>query len=393
MTIFTDVEMSPKDPILGMTEAFVSDSRTEKVNLGVGVYLNAQGKVPILDCVRQGTQRYLSDLKPCSYQPIDGLAAYNAAVRALVFNRNDDLMARAVTVQGLGGTGSLRVGAQFLKQLNPDAKVLISTPSWENHEALFARTGFTVESYRYYDANVGLDFAGMLEDLNAADPGTILILHARCHNPTGYDLTAEQWVQVAEVVKERELVPFFDMAYQGFGTGIEADGFAVTEFAKYDVPMLVATSFSKSMSLYGERVGGLTVLGNDADEAARLLSVLKVCIRTLYSNPPSYGANIAAQVLSDPSLRQLWEAELYQMRDRIKAARGDLAAKLSGLPKDFSFVTEQAGLFSYTGLNPDQMRAMRENHAVYGLDSGRICVAAINDDNIDRVVAAIASVL
>ncbi|MDR1237745.1 MAG: aspartate/tyrosine/aromatic aminotransferase [Propionibacteriaceae bacterium] len=393
MTVFAAVRLAPRDPILGMTEAFNADIRPDKVNLGVGVYLDASARVPILECVRAASDRLAAELKPCSYLPIDGLPSYDRAVKELVFGPESALRERAVTVQGLGGTGALRIGAEFLRGLNPDARVLISDPSWENHLALFSRSGFQVSSYRYYKPGVGLDFAGMLDDLRAAAQSTIVVLHACCHNPTGYDLSAEQWAQVAEVVRERELVPFLDMAYQGFGAGIEADGRAVAEFSQRDVPLLVANSFSKSMSLYGERVGGLTVLGKDADEAARLASQLKVCVRTLYSNPPTHGASIAAMVLTDPGLRQLWESELSGMRDRIKLMRQALAARLQGLSRDFSFVTAQVGMFSYTGLSLEQMGELREKWAVYGLDSGRICVAAINDQNVDRVAQAIAKVL
>jgi aromatic-amino-acid transaminase len=395
MTAFADVPLAPRDPILGITEAYVADERPGKVNLGVGVYLDAQGKLPVLECVKQARQRLASENKPYSYLPIDGLAGYDKAVKELVFGAGSPLLARAASVQALGGTGALRIGAEFLRGLNPAAQVLVSDPTWENHPALFGKAGFTVSRYRYYAPGIGLDFSGMLDDLRAAAPGSIVVLHACCHNPTGYDLAAEQWVQVADVVRERELIPFLDMAYQGFRNGIEADGAAVAEFAGRDVPLLVANSFSKSLALYGERVGGLTVLGQDAEEAARLLSQLKVCIRTLYSNPPTNGAAIAALALSDPELRQLWEAELGQMRDRIKAMRSALVAGLqtAGVSRDFGFITDQGGLFSYTGLTAQQMQALRADHAVYGLDSGRICIAALNEANIERVSKAIAAVL
>ncbi|MDR1712222.1 MAG: aspartate/tyrosine/aromatic aminotransferase [Propionibacteriaceae bacterium] len=389
MTVFADVPLAPRDPILGITEAFVADQNPDKVNLGVGVYLDAQGKLPVLECVRRAKEQVALAAKPAAYLPINGLAAYDAGVKELVFGAGSPLLERAVTVQGLGGTGALRIGAEFLRQLNAAAPVLISDPSWENHRALFTRTGFAVGTYRYYEPGVGLDFPGMLADLQDAAAGTVVVLHACCHNPTGYDLTPAQWTQVADAVQERQLVPFLDMAYQGFRDGLAADGAVVAEFAGRSVPLLVATSFSKSLSLYGERVGALSVLGQDAEEAARILSQLKVCVRTLYSNPPTYGAALAAAVLADPELRALWDAELAQMRDRIKVMRKALAERLG---PDFAFVTGQSGLFSYTGLAADQMRALREQHSVYGLDSGRICVAALNEGNIDRVAQAIQAV-
>jgi aromatic-amino-acid transaminase len=303
------------------------------------------------------------------------------------------------TVQALGGTGGLRVGADLLKQLNPSAKVLISAPSWENHRALFTRAGFEVSEYAYYDAKLrnegGIDFAGMKAALNAAPAGTVVVLHACCHNPTGYDLTPAQWDEVVAIVRGRGLVPFLDMAYQGFGAGIAEDGAAVAKFVASGGDLLVATSFSKSFSLYGERVGALSVVCASADEAARVLSQLKIIIRTNYSNPPTHGAQIVATVLSTPALRAQWEGELAGMRERIKAMRGALVAKLAacGVKQDFGFIARQTGMFSYSGLSAAQMQRLRSEFGIYGVDSGRICVAALNPKNLDAVVAAIAKVL
>ena len=392
-SIFARVPQAPSDPILGLTEQFLADPNPAKVNLGVGVYLDENGQVPLLDCVRQAEQRVSADPRPYNYLPIDGLPAYTSEVKALVLGDRDGLAARSVTIQTLGGTGALRVGAEFLKFADGvSRRVLISTPSWENHEALFSRSGFEIGRYRYYTP-AGVDVDGMVEDLRAAEPGTIVVLHACCHNPTGFDLTAGQWERVAQAVAAGGLIPFVDLAYQGLASGFDADRTAVDVFAGLDVPLLVANSFSKSFSLYGERVGGLTAVAASADEAARILSQLKVCVRTLYSNPPTHGARLVATVLADSRLRATWEAEVGGMRRRIKKIRAALADRLTlaGLP-GWDFVERQAGMFSYTGLSPAQMHRLREEFSVYGTDAGRICVAAINDGNLGRVCEAIMAV-
>ena len=396
MSLFSAVPLAPRDPILGLTEAFVADTNPSKVNLGVGVYQDGTGKLPLLECVRQAEQRLAEDPKPRGYLPIDGLPGYTKAVRELVFGADSAAVAagRVVTVQALGGTGALKIGADFLRRFVPDAKVLISDPSWENHEALFTRAGFTVESYRYYDADArGIDFEGMLADLAAAPAGTIVVLHACCHNPTGYDLTEQQWGSVIDTVTQAGLVPFLDMAYQGFSESLDADGVVVRRFAETGLPVLVSTSFSKSLGLYGERVGALSVVCADAEEAARLLSQDKIVIRTNFSNPPTHGAQLAATVLADPELRALWIDELGGMRDRIKSMRLRLVAGLEAAGiTDMGFIATQVGMFSYSGLTKEQMVALREQHGVYGTDKGRICVAALNERNIDHVCAAIAEV-
>ena len=396
MSLFSAVPLAPRDPILGLTEAFVADTDPSKVNLGVGVYQDGTGKLPLLECVRQAEQRLAEDPKPRGYLPIDGLPGYTKAVRELVFGTDSAAVAagRVVTVQALGGTGALKIGADFLRRFDPDAKVLISDPSWENHEALFTRAGFTVESYRYYDADArGIDFEGMLADLAAAPAGTIVVLHACCHNPTGYDLTEQQWGSVIDTVTQAGLVPFLDMAYQGFSESLDADGVVVRRFAETGLPVLVSTSFSKSLGLYGERVGALSLVCADAEEAARLLSQDKIVIRTNFSNPPTHGAQLAATVLADPELRALWIDELGGMRDRIKSMRLRLVAGLEAAGiTDMGFIATQVGMFSYSGLTKEQMVALREQHGVYGTDKGRICVAALNERNIDHVCAAIAEV-
>jgi aromatic-amino-acid transaminase len=337
--------------------------------------------------------------KPRGYLPIDGIAAYDKAVQGLVFGADSAVLkaGRVATVQAIGGTGGLKVGADFLKKLNPTAKVLISDPSWENHRALFTNAGFEVGTYAYYDAdNRGVKFDALLADLNAAAAGTVVVLHACCHNPTGYDITPAQWDQVIATVKAKGLVPFLDMAYQGFGDGIAEDGAVVQQFLANGVDsFFVATSFSKSFSLYGERVGALSVVCADADEQKRVLSQLKIAIRTNYSNPPTHGAQMVATVLDTPALRAQWEEELAGMRVRIKQMRTLLVEKLAaaGVKTDFSFITRQRGMFSYSGLSKAQMERLRAEFGVYGVDSGRICVAALNSKNIDHVVAAIAAVV
>ncbi len=398
MSLFTAVEMAPRDPILGLNEQFAADTHPSKVNLGVGVYYDENGKLPLLQCVQVAEKAMMEAPKARGYLPIDGIAAYDTAVKSLVFGPDSEPVqsGRVATVQAVGGTGGLKIGADFLKRLNPDATVLISDPSWENHLALFRNAGFEVGYYPYYDAaNRSIDFAGMLATLDAAKPGTIVVLHACCHNPTGYDINADQWDQVVAVCKSRKLTPFLDMAYQGFGAGIREDGAAVQKFVDAGLSFLVSTSFSKSFSLYGERVGALSVLCDSKDEAARVLSQLKIVIRTNYSNPPTHGGAVVAAVMSDPQLRALWEEELAAMRLRIKSMRQKLVdgLKAAGVKQDMGFITRQVGMFSYSGLSKDQMVRLRNEFGIYGTDTGRMCVAALNDKNIGHVCASIAKVV
>ena len=398
MSMFTAVEMAPRDPILGLNEQYAADTNPAKVNLGVGVYFDDNGKLPLLKCVRAAEQNMMKSPTARGYLPIDGIVAYDNAVKRLVFGADSEPLksGRVATVQGLGGTGGLKVGADFLKKLSPNAKVLISDPSWENHRALFTQAGFVVESYPYYDAAArNVNFEAMLAGLNAAPSGTIVVLHACCHNPTGYDITAAQWDQVVDAVKSKNLTAFLDMAYQGFAHGIEEDGAAIGKFVEAGLTFFVSTSFSKSFSLYGERVGALSVLCKDKEETARVLSQLKIMVRTNYSNPPIHGGAVVAAVLDDPELRAMWEGELAEMRVRIKAMRQKLVdgLKMAGVKEDMSFITGQIGMFSYSGLNKDQMVRLRTEFGVYGTDTGRMCVAALNSKNIDYVCASIAAVL
>ena len=398
MSLFSAVEMAPRDPILGINEQYNADTNPHKVNLGVGVYFDDNGKLPLLQCVQAAEKTLMATPTARGYLPIDGIAAYDAAVKGLVFGADSEPVKsnRVATVQGIGGTGGLKIGADFLKRLNPNAKVLISDPSWENHRALFTNAGFIVENYAYYDANTrGVNFEAMLASLHAAAPATIVVLHACCHNPTGYDITAEQWDQVITVVKAKSLTAFLDMAYQGFGHGIAQDGAVIGKFVAAGLDFFVSTSFSKSFSLYGERVGALSVLCTSKEEAERVLSQLKIVIRTNYSNPPIHGGAVVATVLNNPTLRAQWEQELGEMRARIKVMRQRLVEglKAAGVKADMGFITTQIGMFSYSGLSKDQMVRLRTEFGVYGTDTGRMCVAALNSKNIDYVCASIAKVM
>ena len=395
-SILAAVQMAPRDPILGVTEAFVADKNPHKINLGVGVYCDDSGKVPLLECVRRAERQQVEAAPAHGYLPIDGLQSYDHAVMELVFGAEAAKSGRIITVQALGGTGGLKIGADFLRRLAPETEVWISEPSWENHRALFENAGFKVNTYPYYQPKTrGLDFAGMLGALERLSAGSIVVLHACCHNPTGVDLSREQWQQVLEAVKRRELVPFIDLAYQGFGDGIDADGYAARLFAESYSPVFVSSSFSKSFSLYGERVGAFSLLADSADEASRALSQIKRLVRTNYSNPPTHGGKIVATVLCAPELRALWEKELAGMRDRIKSMRKALAEKISARAPgaDFGFILAQRGMFSYTGLTKAQVERLRTEFSVYAIDTGRICVAALNSKNVDYAAEAIAKVI
>jgi aromatic-amino-acid transaminase len=398
LTLLGAVEMAPRDPILGVTEAFAADQNPHKVNLGVGVYCGEDGRVPLLECVRRAEQEITQKAAPHVYLPIDGIAAYDKAVAALLFGEQGDIVKtnRALTVQALGGTGGLKVGADFLHRIAPAAQVWISDPSWENHRALFEGSGFVVHQYPYYDPRTrGLDFDAMRDELRNIRSGAVVVLHACCHNPTGVDPSREQWGDIIAIVRERGLVPYLDIAYQGFGESIPADGEIIRRFADTPGPLFVASSFSKSFSLYGERVGALTIVAHDADERARVLSQVKRVVRSNYSNPPSFGGQIVATVLASTELRALWEAELATMRDRIRLMRALLVEKLhERLPsRDFSFMLRQRGMFSYSGLTKDEVHRLRNEFSVYAVDTGRICVAALNSRNVGYVADAVAAVL
>lgn len=395
---FVAIMQAPPDPILGLTEAYNADTNPNKVNLGVGVYQDETGKVPVLRVVREAEERWHAQENSKSYLPIDGVPAYNRAVQDLLFGADSPVIreGRAVTAQALGGTGALRIGADFLRRFFPESAVWISAPSWENHRALFEAAGFTVHTYPYYDPQThGLDFEAMIGALQSLPPKSIVVLHACCHNPTGVDLTPEQWRIVADLFQSSDLIPFIDFAYQGFAESLEADAFAVRAFANAGIPCLIASSFSKSFSLYRERVGALSILTASAEESKRVLSQLKRVIRTNYSNPASHGAQIVGLVLADPELRARWEAELGEMRNRIQVMRTLFVKTLraKGANGDFGFIEKQRGMFSYSGLPVDAVRRLRSEYSLYIVESGRICVAAMNSRNMGYICEAIAQVL
>lgn len=397
-SLFANLELAPHDPILGVTEAYHADQNPNKVNLGVGVYTDDEGKVPVLQCVRTAEQRLIEKPLARNYLPIDGLKNYDRAVQEVVFGGESAALkeGRVITVQTLGGTGGLKVGADLMRRVNPDAQVWISDPSWENHRALFEYAGYQVNTYSYYDpATHGLKFEAMIKCLEGLPSGSVVLLHACCHNPTGVDLKEDQWERVLQTVNKHGLVPFLDLAYQGFAEGLDADAAAVRRFSDACPVVFVSSSFSKSLSLYGERVGAFSIVTQDASEVTKVLSQLKRVIRTNYSSPPTHGGQTVATILTTPELRTLWERELGEMRDRIKVMRRQLVEKIRGVRADFdfSFVAEQRGMFSYSGLNREQVRRLREEYSVYAIDSGRICVAALNTHNVDYVAKAIGTVL
>jgi aromatic-amino-acid transaminase len=398
MTLFSAVELAPRDPILGLYETFNADTRPTKVNLGVGVYFTEEGKIPLLRAVQVAEKQILENPKSRGYLPIEGIATYNSAVQTLVFGQDNTILAshRAATFEGLGGTGALKIGADFIKRLKPHAQVAISDPSWENHRGLFEGAGFTVINYPYYDPQTrGVNFSAMTAFLNSQPADTVIVLHACCHNPTGADLNPEQWATIVDICRNKELIPFLDMAYQGFADGIYEDGLAVHLFADSGMSFFISSSFSKSFSLYGERVGALTIVTQNADETQRVVSQVKRVIRTNYSNPPTHGGAIVSAVLNSNELRTMWEEELLQMRDRIKQMREQLIGELkaAGANRDFSFIAKQRGMFSYTGLSKDQVDHLIADHGVYAVSTGRICVASLNTKNVGHVAKAIAAVL
>lgn len=398
MSLFSAVELAPRDPILGLNEAFNADTRPNKVNLGVGVYCNEEGRIPLLRAVAAAEMARLELNAPRGYLPIEGIASYDMAVQGLLFGADSALIAdgRVVTTQALGGTGALKIGADFLKRILPDAVVAISNPSWENHRALFESAGFNVQNYAYYDAaSHGVDRAAMLEDLNNLPARSVVVLHACCHNPTGVDLLPEDWKQILEVLRAKDHVPFIDIAYQGFGDGIEEDAAAVRLFAESGMTFFVSSSFSKSFSLYGERVGALSMVTQSLEESTRVLSQIKRVIRTNYSNPPTHGATVVSAILNNAELRAMWEAELGEMRTRIREMRLAMVRQLAekGAKQDFGFVSEQRGMFSYSGLTAMQVERLRVEFGVYAISTGRICAAALNHSNLDHVTDAIVQVL
>ncbi|MBB5446556.1 MULTISPECIES: amino acid aminotransferase [unclassified Paraburkholderia] len=396
--MFDHIPAYPGDPILSLNEDFQLDPRPNKVNLSIGIYFDDAGKLPVIDAVRRAETALLDAIGPRSYLPMAGLPLYRDTAQALVFGANSVARAegRIATLQTLGGSGALKVGADFLKRYFPGSQMWISDPSWENHRVVFEGAGLTVNTYPYYDAQTGgLRFAEMLAAIDALPEKSIVLLHACCHNPTGVDLSPSQWAELVPVLQRRKLIAFVDMAYQGFGAGLEEDAAPVRLLADANVPLIVANSFSKNFSLYGERVGALSVVCKSADEAARVAGQLMSAVRANYSNPPTHGARLVANVLADATLRASWEAELGAMRERILAMRKVIHAGLDGRVDEVmrARYVAQRGMFTYTGLSESQVERLRNEYAVYVLRSGRMCVAGLNARNADYVASSIAAVV
>jgi aromatic-amino-acid transaminase len=396
--MFQHVDAYPGDPILTLNEDFQKDPRQGKINLSIGIYFDEQGRLPVMAAVRQAESALLGQIGPKPYLPMSGHPAYREAIQHLLFGADHEavLSGRIATLQTLGGSGALKVGADFLKRYFPQSQVWVSDPTWDNHRAMFEGAGFAVNTYPYYDAATGgLKFDAMLAGIDALPAQSIVLLHACCHNPTGVDLNAAQWDQLVQVLKARQLIPFVDIAYQGFGDGIDEDALALRALASAGVSCFVANSFSKSFSLYGERVGGLSVVCPDAAQAQLVIGQLMACVRRNYSSPPTHGAQIVSRVLQTPELRQSWADELGAMRVRIQAMRQRLFDGVSSrLPgRNVRYFIDQRGMFSYTGVSPQQADALREVHGVYVLRSGRMCAAGLNANNVDRVAEAFAAVL
>jgi aromatic-amino-acid transaminase len=396
--MFQHLDPYAGDPILSLNEAYGNDPRPNKINLSIGIYFDDDGHIPVLRCVRDAEAQLLAEGAAKPYLPIEGAPACRRAVQQLLFGPEHEAVRgnRIATLQTVGSSGGLKVGADFLKRWFPDSQVWVSDPTWDNHRSMFEGAGFTVNTYPYYDAaSGGLNFDGMLATLRTLPPRSIVLLHACCHNPTGVDLTTAQWERLIPVLRERELLPYLDLAYQGYGDGIEADAFAVRALADSKLSFFIANSFSKSMSLYGERAGALSVVCPSADEAALALGQLKATVRRNYSSPPIHAGLVVAKVLGDPALRAAWEADVAAMRERILAMRRSLHAVLkSKLPgRNFDYFLTQRGMFSYTGLTAAQVDRLREDHAVYLVRSGRMCVAGLNTKNVEATAVAMAAVL
>lgn len=396
--MFEHVDAYPGDPILSLNEDFQKDPRQDKINLSIGIYFDDDGRLPVMRAVREAESAFLTDLGPKPYLPMAGLALYRDAVQALVFGQQCEARTerRIATIQTLGGSGALKIGADFLKRYFPQSQVWVSDPTWENHRFIFERAGFTVRSYPYYDdATGGLKFDAMLAAIDALDKRSIVVLHACCHNPTGVDLSRAQWDRLITVLQERELLPFVDIAYQGFGTSLDDDAYAVRELARRGVPTLVANSFSKNFSIYGERCGGLSVLCDSAVEADHVAGQLTSAVRSNYSNPPTHGAKIVTKILTTPALDQMWRDELSAMCRRIAAMRAAIHDRLSAHigGEALDRYVKQRGMFTYTGLGGEQVDRLRDQYGVYILRSGRMCVAGLNERNVGPVADAIAKVL
>ncbi len=396
--MFEHVDAYAGDPILTLVETFNKDARETKVNLGIGLYYDEAGRIPLLESVRQAEAARAAQPTARPYQPMEGAANYRQAVQHLLFGAEHPAVTegRIATIQTIGGSGAIKIGADLLKRYFPASEVWVSSPTWDNHRSMFEGAGFKVHDYPYYDASTGgVNFAAMLDTLQSLPAQSIVLLHPCCHNPTGVDLTQAQWLEVIAVAKAKQLIPFMDIAYQGFGDGLNEDAFAIRAMTEAGVSFLLSNSFSKNLSLYGERCGGLSVICQNAEEASRVLGQMKFTVRRNYSSPPTHGGQVTAAVMNTPELRATWEGEVAEMRERIKAMRQKLfevlTAKVPG--RDFSYFVKQRGMFSYTGLSPEQVDRLREEFAVYLVRSGRMCVAGLNTRNVEYVADAMAAVL
>ncbi|TCK01719.1 aspartate aminotransferase [Volucribacter psittacicida] len=396
--MFEQIKAAPADPILGLGEAFKSETRSPKINLGIGVYKDAAGNTPIVKAVKQAEQRLLEAETSKNYLTIDGLANFNQQTQVLLFGEASEIIAqqRAKTAQSLGGTGALRIAAEFIKRQTNAKNVWISTPTWPNHNAIFNAVGINIREYRYYDKeNKKLDWDNLIADLSQAEAGDVVLLHGCCHNPTGIDPTPAQWQQLAELSAQKGWLPLFDFAYQGFANGLEQDAIGLRTFANNHRELLISSSYSKNFGLYNERVGAFTLVAENKDIAERAFSQVKAIIRTLYSNPSSHGASAVALVLSDETLKAQWIEELAEMRNRIKQMRQRFVDLLKeyGAKQDFGFIIEQNGMFSFSGLTPEQVDRLKDEFAIYAVRSGRINVAGITEDNIRYLCESIVKVL
>ena len=396
--MFQHLEPYAGDPILSLNEAFQADPRPHKVNLSIGIYFDDEGRIPVLDCVRRAEAQLLEASGPKPYLPMEGSGPMRRAVQALLFGPSHEAVTsgRVATLQTVGSSGGLKVGADFLRRWFPGSAIWVSDPTWDNHRAVFEGAGLSVHTYPYYDAATGgLAFEAMCEALGRLPPRSVVLLHACCHNPTGVDLNVAQWQQLIPLLRERELLPYLDLAYQGYGDGIEEDAYAVRALADAGLRFFLANSFSKSMSLYGERAGALSVVCADAAEAQLVLGQMKATVRRNYSSPGIHAAGVVARVLTEPALRASWESDVRAMRERIAQMRVALheviSARVPG--RDFGYFLSQRGMFSYTGLSAAQVDTLREAHAVYLVRSGRMCVAGLNHGNVHRAAQAMAAVL
>ena len=397
-TMFQHLEPYAGDPILSLNEAFQADPRQDKINLSIGIYFDDAGRIPVLSCVRRAEALMLEESAAKPYLPIEGSAAMRTAVQHLLFGAGHEALTsgRIATLQTVGSSGGLKVGADFLRRWLPESGVWVSDPTWDNHRAMFEGAGVTVHTYPYYDATTGgLKFEAMRAALAQLPKRSVVLLHACCHNPTGVDLTPAQWQQLIPVLQECELLPYLDLAYQGYGEGIEEDAYAVRALASAGLTFFIANSFSKSMSLYGERAGALSVVCASRSEAELVLGQMKATVRRNYSSPAIHAAGIVSRVLNDPPLRLLWQDDVNAMRERIQAMRkrlhGVLTARVGG--RDFGYFLSQRGMFSYTGLTAAQVDRLREQFGVYLVRSGRMCIAGLNTGNVERTAEAMAAVL